>query len=62
MLEDGRVDDSDRRELDVLCAAYAFGGFAGALWAASEHDLLNVVLSIFIPFWGAGYVLFQVFS
>ena len=43
----------------ALIIGYTFGGFVGAVWAAIEGDLLNVVLSIFIPMWGAGYIVYQ---
>lgn len=48
--------------LAALFIGYVFGGFIGAVWAAIEGDLLNVVLSIFIPMWGAGYVVYQLLN
>ena len=42
--------------------AWTFGGFIGAVWAAVNDDLLNVVLSIFIPFYGAYYTIAQLFG
>ena len=39
--------------------AWTFGGFIGAVWAAINDDLLDVVLSIFIPFYGAWYSISQ---
>lgn len=33
--------------------AYGFGGFVGAVYWAIQRDILNVVLSIFIPLYGA---------
>ena len=43
----------------ALIIGITFGVFVGAVWAAIEGDLLNVVLSIFIPMWGAGYIVYQ---
>ena len=43
----------------IFGAAWAFGGPVGAIWAAVNNDLLNVVLSIVIPFYGAYYTLTQ---
>lgn len=34
---------------------WAFGGFVGAVIAASQDSLVNVVLAIFIPGYGAVY-------
>ena len=43
----------------LFFGAWTFGGFIGAVWAAVNDDLLNVVLSIFIPFYGAYYTIIQ---
>ncbi len=43
-------------------SAWTFGGLAGAIWAALNDDLLAVVLSIFIPLYGAIYCIGEVFS
>ena len=43
----------------IFGAAWAFGGPVGAIWAAVNDDLLNVVLSIMIPFYGAYYTIAQ---
>ena len=43
----------------IIGFAWAFGGPVGAIWAAINDDLLNVVLSIFIPFYGAYYSIAQ---
>ncbi len=42
-----------------LLVAYAFGGFIGAVYWAIKGDILAVVLSIFIPFFGAISVLWD---
>lgn len=39
--------------------AWTFGGFAGALWAGINGDLVSVVLSIFIPGYGVFYCVSQ---
>lgn len=44
----------------VLFLAYSIGGFIGAVYWAVEGELLSVVLSIFIPFYGAVSVLLDV--
>lgn len=38
---------------------WAFGGFVGAVYWAIEENLLNVVLSIFIPLYGGLSVVFD---
>lgn len=37
----------------ILAAAYMVGGLIGAIYWAINDDLLFVVLSIFIPYFGA---------
>ncbi len=37
----------------VAALAYGLGGVVGAIYWAINDDLLNVVLSVFIPFYGA---------
>lgn len=44
-----------------LSLAWMFGGFAGAIYAAINDDLIDVVLSIFIPGYGAFYCIAQAF-
>ena len=40
---------------------WAFGGFIGAIIAATRDDLLSVVLAIFIPGYGAIYTVIAIF-
>ena len=37
----------------ILFIFWAFGGFIGAIYWAAEDELLDVVLSIFVPGYGA---------
>ena len=37
----------------IFMIAWMFGGFIGAIYWAVEDELVNVVLSIFIPLYGA---------
>ena len=46
----------------VVSAFWGLGGPVGAIWAAVNNDLLNVVLSIVIPFYGAYYTISQILS
>ena len=46
----------------ILIIPWTFGGFIGAVWAASNDNLLAVVLSVFIPFYGAGYTVVQLLN
>jgi hypothetical protein len=39
--------------LAIFCIVWMFGGIVGAVYWAVEQDILNVVLSMFIPFYGA---------
>jgi hypothetical protein len=43
----------------LLYMLWAFGGFAGAIVAAYNGWLIGVVLSIFIPFFGGGYAIYE---
>lgn len=47
-----------------ICFAilWLFGGFLGAVIAAFHNDLLSVVLSIFIPAYGAIYTIISLIS
>lgn len=40
---------------------WAFGGFTGAVIAATHDSLVNVVLAIFIPGYGAIYTIYAIF-
>ena len=44
----------------LITTAWGFGGMVGAIWAAVNDDLLSVVLSIFIPLYGAIYAITQI--
>ena len=44
----------------ILGSVWAFGGLIGAIYWALENDLLNVVLSMFIPGYGAISVLLDI--
>ena len=44
-----------------MMVAWTFGGIAGAIFAAINDSLLNVVLSIFVPMYGAAYCIAQAF-
>ncbi|KKL53869.1 hypothetical protein LCGC14_2271110 [marine sediment metagenome] len=46
----------------AFAAAWILGGPAGAIWAAVNDELLNAVLSILIPFYGAYYVVDQLLN
>ena len=46
----------------AVAILWAIGGPGGAIWAAINDDLLSVVLSIFIPFYGAWYALDHLFG
>lgn len=45
----------------VFAIAWTFGGFIGAIYWAIKGDLLAVVLSIFIPLYGAISVVLDLF-
>ena len=46
----------------TVSIGWMLGGPAGAIWAAINDDILNAVLSIVIPFYGAVYVIIQLFE
>lgn len=41
---------------------WSFGGFIGAVIKATRHDILGVVLSIFIPGYGAVVTVLSLFG
>ncbi len=45
-----------------LMILYLFGGIIGAIMAVVNGSAINVLLSLIIPFWGAGYTLVQIFN
>lgn len=45
-----------------LMILYMFGGIIGAIIAVVNESALNVLLSLIIPFWGAGYTVISLLS
>jgi hypothetical protein len=48
--------------LAVVSIAWSFGGIAGAIYWAYHRELVDAVLSVFIPFYGAISVLWDLLS
>lgn len=45
-----------------LMILYMFGGIIGAIMAVVNESAINVLLSLIIPFWGAGYTVISILS
>lgn len=46
----------------IVLILWSFGGFIGAVIQASRHDMVGVVLSIFVPGYGAVVTVLAIFG
>jgi len=59
---DSFIDFLGNIAVTLLFIVWVFGGLVGAIYWAVHDDLLSVVLSIFVPLYGAASMLWDLVS
>jgi len=59
---DSFIDFLGNIAVTLLFIVWVFGGLVGAIYWAAHDDLLSVVLSIFVPLYGAASMLWDLVS